>query len=77
LKIQHSGKHYDICVFPISPVIVVIFMIMATVAALGIGALSGLLLYQHPWRVAIVGAILLPLLHELYRSRRGAQKPDH
>jgi hypothetical protein len=27
--------------------------------------------YQHPARVAIVVAVLLPLLHELYRFKRG------
>jgi uncharacterized membrane protein YeaQ/YmgE (transglycosylase-associated protein family) len=27
--------------------------------------------YQHPERVAIVMAVLLPLLHELYRFKRG------
>lgn len=26
--------------------------------------------YQHPERVAIVVAVLLPLLHELYRLKR-------
>lgn len=30
--------------------------------------------YQHPERVAIVMAILLPLLHELYRLKRARAK---
>jgi hypothetical protein len=121
--------HYHVRVFPISPVIVVIFLIVASVAAVVIGALSGLLsslimkrglhlvwmdaffgpigfwvgffgclympwprntvtahfenggtvsttmnMYQHPWRVAVVGAILLPILHELYEFRRALKK---
>jgi hypothetical protein len=32
--------------------------------------------YQHPERVAIVMAVLLPLLHELYRLKR-VQPPDN
>jgi hypothetical protein len=31
--------------------------------------------YQHPERVAIVIAILLPLLHELYRWRKRNPAP--
>ena len=30
--------------------------------------------YQHPYRVAIVVAVLLPLLHELYRLKRARAK---
>ena len=30
--------------------------------------------YQHPYRVAVVVAVLLPLLHELYRLKRARTK---
>jgi len=30
--------------------------------------------YQHPERVAVVVAIILPILHELYRKRLDAQQ---
>jgi hypothetical protein len=31
--------------------------------------------YQHPERAAVAVAVLLPLLHELYRLKRGPNKP--
>ncbi len=122
-------KRYDIRVFPVAPVVVVIAFILWVLAGMVIGALGGLLvslatkcgqqgiikdaflgsfgflvgflgcvsmpwprntiveqlegggtvtttlnIYQHPYRVAIVVAVLLPLLHELYRSKRARTK---
>jgi hypothetical protein len=32
-------------------------------------------MYQHPERVAVVAAVLLPLLYELYRFKRTRTKP--
>jgi uncharacterized membrane protein YeaQ/YmgE (transglycosylase-associated protein family) len=30
--------------------------------------------YQHPWRVGIAFAVLLPILYEVYRVRRGRKR---
>jgi uncharacterized membrane protein YeaQ/YmgE (transglycosylase-associated protein family) len=120
---------YCICVFPVSPIVFVMYFVVYAVAGMAIGALSGWLAslitkcgpkgvvrdaflgslgflvgfiacvsipwprntvveqlgggmsvgttmdrYQHPERVAVVMAVLLPLLHELYRLKRTRSK---
>jgi uncharacterized membrane protein YeaQ/YmgE (transglycosylase-associated protein family) len=124
-RVGHRPKRYYVSVFPISPVVVILYLMAYAVAGMAIGTLSGWLCslmtksgtqgilkdaflgsfgylagfigcifmpwprntvverlqgggsvattmnaYQHPERVAIVVAVLLPLLHELYRFKR-------
>jgi hypothetical protein len=125
LKVDRRPKRYYIDVFPASPIVVAVFLVIYAVAGAAIGALTGwvaslitkrglkgmlrdaslgsfgflLVLvgcifmpwprntiveklegggsvattmntYQHPERVAIVVAILLPVLYEFYRFKR-------
>jgi uncharacterized membrane protein YeaQ/YmgE (transglycosylase-associated protein family) len=119
------GLRYYVRVFPVSPVVVAVFLVVYSLVGMAIGALTGWLAslvtksgpkwilndallgsigflaafigcmfipwpsntvveqlegggtvattmsrYQHPERVAIVMAVLLPLLHEVYRFAR-------
>jgi hypothetical protein len=129
VKADHIPTRYNVRVFPVAPVVIVIAFILWVFAGMVIGALSGWLVsfatkcgqqgiikdallgsfgflvgfigcismpwprntiveqlegggtvattlnrYQHPYRVAILVAVLLPLLHEMYRMKRARTK---